>query len=43
MFCNINKEPFLPSKQEVAECTTQNHGYEEPNIVRHHDQHEEIR
>jgi len=42
MFCNINKKPFSPAEQEVADGAAQNDGHEEPHVVGHDDQHEEI-
>lgn len=42
MFCNINKKPFSPAEEEVADGAAQNDGHEEPHVVSHDDQHEEI-
>ena len=42
MFCNINKKPFSPAEEKVADSAAQNDGHEEPHVVSHDDQHEEI-
>jgi hypothetical protein len=42
MFCNINKKPFPPSEDKVADGATQNDGHKEPHVIGHDDQHKEI-
>lgn len=42
MFRNIDKEWFLPTEEEVANRAAENHRYEEPYVVGHDDQHEEV-
>jgi hypothetical protein len=42
MFCNIDKKSFAPAEEKVADGAAQNDGHEEPHVVGHDDQHEQI-
>lgn len=43
MFCDVNDYGFLPTEQEVADCCAEYHRDAQPNVIRHKDQHQEIR
>lgn len=42
VLCHIHDDRLLPSKQEVANGSTNDNSETEPHVVRHKDQHEEV-
>lgn len=42
MFCNIDKKALPPAEEKVSDSAAQNDGHEEPHVVGHDDQHEQI-